>query len=73
MSVLFRLSGRMARVPVKREGVLMPVKSVEREGVMVCTTGYGSTENLDEWLVYHQAIGVRLIHLNVDVIFLSRM
>ena len=74
MSVLFRLSARMARVPVNNEkACFMPVKSVERDGVMVCTTGYGSPDNLDEWLVYQQAIGVRLIHLNVDVIFVQNV
>ena len=71
--VLFRLDGRVVRVPVKREGVLMPVKSVERDGVMVCTTGYGNPENLDEWLVYQQTIGVKLIHLNVDVSFVQNV
>ena len=73
VSVLFRLSGRVVRVPVKREGVLMPVRSVERDGVMVCNTGYGSPENLDEWFVYQQTIGVKLIHLNVDVSFVQNV
>ena len=37
MSVLFGLSARMARVPVNNEkACFMPVKSVERDGVMVC-------------------------------------
>ena len=73
VSVLFSSSGHVIKVPVKREGVVMPGSGVERDGVMICATAYGSPENLDQWLVYQQTIGVEFIHLNVEVSFVKNV
>ena len=73
VSVLFRVgSGGVIKVPVKRRGVVMPSKKgKEKDGVMVCASGYGKPALLQPWLIYQQTIGIKLVHLNVDVSFVQ--
>ena len=40
---------------------------------MVCASGFGTIDDLDQWLVYQQTIGVKLVHLNVDKSFLANI
>ncbi len=73
VSVLFNSLGSLVQVPVRRKGVVMPGKGPERDEVMVCVTGYGSPDYLDQWLLYQQKIGVKFIHMNVDVSFVQNV
>ncbi len=73
VSVLFNSLGSLVQVPVRRKGVVMPGRGPERDEVMVCATGYGSPDYLSQWLLYQQKIGVKFIHMNVDVSFVQNV
>ena len=73
MNLLFEASGQLVKVLVKRKGVVMPGKGPEKDEVMVCASGFGIIDDLDQWLVYQQAIGVKLVHLNVGKSFLANI
>ena len=70
--LIYQVDGVIYRVAVE-EDVVMPTQTTEDNGVMVCSTGYGTPPYLDQWLLYQQVIGVELIHLNVHVSFIKNL
>lgn len=70
VSLVYQVDGVKYRVPVEKK-VVMPAQTAEQTGVMICSTGYGTPPNLDQWLLYQQTIGVKFIHMNVHVSFLK--
>ena len=72
MRLIYQVDGVNYRVAVE-EDVVMPTQTTEHNGVMVCSTGYGTPPYHDQWLVYQQVIGVELIHLNVHVSFIKNL
>ena len=69
ISVLYNKSGTIVRELV-RSDILIPNYDREEEAVMVCATGFGEVQHLDEWLTYQRTVGVKFIHLNVNPSFL---
>ena len=69
ISVLYNKSGTVVKEPV-RSDLVIPNYDAEEEAVMVCATGFGEVQHLDEWLTYQRTIGVKFIHLNVNPSFL---
>ena len=63
VNVLVNTTDNVVGVPVRTEVVVMPGEGVEKDQVMVCATGFGCPEYLDQWLAYQQTIGVNFIHL----------
>ena len=72
ISVLYNKSGTIVRELV-RSDVLIPNYGTEEEAVMVCATGFGEVQHLDEWLTYQRTVGVKFIHLNVNPSFLINL
>ena len=73
VSVLVNTTDGVIGVPVRREEVVMPGEGVEKDQVMLCATGFGSPEYLDQWLAYQQTIGINFIHLNVEASFIQNI
>ena len=69
ISVLYNKCGSIVRKLV-RSDLVIPKYDAEEEAVMVCATGFGEVQHLDEWLTYQRIIGVKFIHLNVNPSFL---
>ena len=72
INVLYNKSGTIDKETVLRD-ILIPNYETEEEAVMVCATGFGEVQHLDEWLTYQRTIGVKFIHLNVNPSFLINL
>ena len=72
VNLIYRANGKVWSTPV-RSAVLLPAFGPEKDSVMVCATGYGQPDYLDQWLVYQQSIKVQFIHLNVHESFLTNL
>ena len=72
VSVIYKQSGKLWSMPV-RTAVVIPDVNLVKDSVMVCATGYGQPDYLDQWLVYQQSIKVQFIHLNVHESFLTNL
>ena len=71
VNLLIEVSGQLLKVPVKMKGVVMPGRGPEKDEVVVCASGFGNPGNLDQWLLYQQVLGIKLVHLNVDESFVG--
>ena len=73
ISVLYNKSGTIMKEPIQTEIVTPSNNDTEEETVMVCATGFGEIQHIDEWLTYQRTIGVKFIHLNVNPSFLINL
>ncbi len=73
VKVLWKINNETRAEPV-RTAVVTFSQGPERNEVMVCATGFGGPiQYLDQWLTYHQTIGVKFIHLNVVESFIPNI
>ena len=72
INVLYNKSGTIMKEPIQTE-IVIPSHETEEEAVMVCATGFGEVQHLDEWLTYQRTVGVKFIHLNVNPSFLINL
>ena len=72
VKLLLKANGETLKIPIMKD-IVLPAESTERDEVMVCATGFGSPENLDQWLLYQQVIGIKFIHLNVHISFIKNI
>ena len=72
VKLLLKGNGETMKIPVLKD-IVLPVESTEQDEVMICATGFGSPENLDQWLLYQQAIGIKFIHLNIHISFVQNI
>ena len=73
VSLLYKKSGTVVRVPARSEVVIPSYEKEEEDGVMVCATGFGRVPYLEQWLTYQRTIGVQLIHIVVSPSFMVNL
>ena len=72
VKLLLKANRETMKIPVLKD-IVLPVESTEQDEVMICATGFESPENLDQWLLYQQAIEIKCIHLNVHISFVQNI